>query len=178
MNKHCEDPDSGDTIYYTSDSWVNANEAPVSLELLEGGTIEVPAEVAKKIGDGKSVSVEMFPDHRPPDPEVRDLYTAGEYFEYSSPHTTHPNDKPIFVGKPEPVDHEPDIVNHPPHYAEGRKYEPKDVIRDWGLNYNLGSAVKYISRAGRKENMIQDIDKAIAYLGFEREALLKEKENE
>lgn len=70
----------------------------------------------------------------------------------------------------------PDMVNHPPHYAEGREHEPKDVIRDWGLNYNLGSAVKYISRAGRKENMIQDIDKAIAYLGFEREAILAERE--
>lgn len=78
------------------------------------------------------------------------------------------------VGKPDPL--EVDMINHPPHYAEGRKYEPKDVIRDWGLNYNLGSAVKYISRAGRKENMIQDIDKAIASLGFEREALLEEKE--
>ena len=44
------------------------------------------------------------------------------------------------------------IIEHPAHYCEGRKYEPKDVIRDWELNFNLGNAVKYVSRAGRKEN--------------------------
>ena len=44
-----------------------------------------------------------------------------------------------------------DIIGHPNHYCEGRKYEPKDVIRDWNLNFNLGNAVKYISRNGRKD---------------------------
>ena len=68
-----------------------------------------------------------------------------------------------------------DNISKPSHYAEGRKYEPKDVIRDWGLNYNLGCAVKYISRAGRKDDIIQDLKKAQTYLGFEIEALEKEK---
>ena len=36
-------------------------------------------------------------------------------------------------------------ITHPSHYISGREFEPKDVIRDWGLNFNLGSAVKYIS---------------------------------
>ena len=54
---------------------------------------------------------------------------------------------------------ENDIVKHPSHYCYG-KYEPKDVIRDWGLNFNLGSAVKYIARAGRKDDIIQDLKKA------------------
>lgn len=31
-----------------------------------------------------------------------------------------------------------DMVKSPKHYTEDRKYEPKDVIRDWGLNFNLG----------------------------------------
>ena len=70
-----------------------------------------------------------------------------------------------------------DTIKHPAHYAEGRKYEPKDVIRDWELNFNLGCAVKYISRAGRKENVIEDLEKAREYLGFEIEAL-KEEEND
>ena len=30
-----------------------------------------------------------------------------------------------------------DNIKHPSHYTEGRKFEPKDVIRDWGLNFNL-----------------------------------------
>ena len=71
-----------------------------------------------------------------------------------------------------------DIIVHPSHYTEGRKFEPKDVIRDWGLNFNLGSAVKYISRAGRKDDILQDLKKARQFLDFEIEAIEKErKEN-
>ena len=62
----------------------------------------------------------------------------------------------------------------PLHYCYG-KYEPKDVIRDWGLNFNLGSAVKYISRAGRKDDIIQDLKKAKQFLEFEIEALEEER---
>jgi len=62
-----------------------------------------------------------------------------------------------------------DIIGHPNHYCEGRKYEPKDVIRDWDLNFNLGNVVKYISRNGRKEgnSVLQDLKKARQYLDFE-----------
>lgn len=66
-----------------------------------------------------------------------------------------------------------DIVNHPSHYVDGRKYEPKDVIRDWNLNFSLGNAVKYISRAGRKDasKTIEDLEKAIFYINDEIAAL-------
>lgn len=62
-----------------------------------------------------------------------------------------------------------DIIGHPNHYCEGRKFEPKDVIRDWNLNFNLGNAVKYISRNGRKEgeSSLKDLKKARQYLDFE-----------
>lgn len=62
-----------------------------------------------------------------------------------------------------------DIIKHPDHYTAGRQFEPKDVIHDWGLNFDLGNAVKYISRAGRKEgnSMLQDLLKARQYLDFE-----------
>lgn len=60
------------------------------------------------------------------------------------------------------------------HYTSGRKYEPKDVIRDWGLNFNLGSAVKYISRAGRKDDTVQDLMKAVEFINFEIEAIREE----
>lgn len=62
-------------------------------------------------------------------------------------------------------------VSHPAHYIAGRKYEPRKVIADWGLNFNLGNAVKYISRAGRKGNKIEDLRKAIQYIEFEIEEL-------
>ena len=62
---------------------------------------------------------------------------------------------------------EHNAVKSPEHYTAGRKYEPKDVIRDWGLNFNLGSALKYIARAGRKGDPVED-------LSFEVEALKAE----
>ena len=66
---------------------------------------------------------------------------------------------------------EPDIIARPAHYIDGRKYEPRKVIRDWDLNFNLGNAVKYISRAGRKGSAMEDLRKAKQYLEFEIEEL-------
>jgi hypothetical protein len=57
-----------------------------------------------------------------------------------------------------------DIISKPKHYIEGRKIEPIDVIEDWELGFHLGNALKYISRAGRKDDVKQDIGKAIWYL--------------
>lgn len=71
-----------------------------------------------------------------------------------------------------------DVISRPAHYEEGRKYEPKNVIRDWGLNYNLGSAMKYLSRAGRKNDIIEDLEKAITYIGFEVAALKAERDEQ
>ena len=69
------------------------------------------------------------------------------------------------------------MVNHPSHYADGRKYEPIDVIHDWELNFNLGNTVKYISRAGRKDDIVQDLEKAKFYLDAEIEYIKKERDN-
>lgn len=68
-----------------------------------------------------------------------------------------------------------DVISAPSHYCEGRKYEPRKVIRDWGLNFNLGSVVKYIARAGRKDDIIQDLKKARQFLDFEIEELEAER---
>lgn len=69
-----------------------------------------------------------------------------------------------------------DMVNHPKHYSADRKYEPIDVIEDWQLGFILGNAVKYISRAGRKENAIEDLLKAKFYIEYEIKKL-SEKED-
>lgn len=66
-----------------------------------------------------------------------------------------------------------DVVDAPDHYVGGRKYEPRKVIEDWDLDYYLGNAVKYISRAGRKNSTIEDLQKAQKYLDFEIEKLSK-----
>lgn len=65
-------------------------------------------------------------------------------------------------------------VSHPSHYCQGRKYEPIKVIQDWKLDFALGSAVKYIARAGRKDDAAQDLRKAIQYLEFEIERIENE----
>ena len=55
-------------------------------------------------------------------------------------------------------------IDHPSHYADGRKYEPIAVIEDWELNFHLGNALKYIARAGRKKDMVEDLKKAMWYI--------------
>lgn len=67
-----------------------------------------------------------------------------------------------------------DMVKRPDHYCFS-KFEPKDVIREWGLNFNLGSAVKYIARAGRKDDIVQDLKKAREFLSFEIDTLEAER---
>ena len=66
-----------------------------------------------------------------------------------------------------------DMVNHPDHYAKGRKFEPIDVIEDWELGFCLGNALKYISRAGRKEGVLDDLRKAIWYIEREIQRIEK-----
>jgi phage FluMu protein Com len=60
-----------------------------------------------------------------------------------------------------------DPVNAPKHYRAGETYETIRVIEAWGLGYNLGCCVKYISRCGKKDNHIQDLEKARWYLDRE-----------
>ena len=59
-----------------------------------------------------------------------------------------------------------DPVNHPAHYKTGG-IETIDFIEAKELNYNLGNAVKYISRAEHKGNKQQDLEKAVWYLNRE-----------
>lgn len=59
-----------------------------------------------------------------------------------------------------------DDVNNPSHYCEGRKYEPIDVAEDWGLDKDayLFNVFTYIARAGHKDDIVQDLEKARWYL--------------
>jgi hypothetical protein len=60
-------------------------------------------------------------------------------------------------------------VEHPSHYRGDGKHEAIDVIRAWGLNFNLGNVVKYVCRAGLKseETTLEDLEKAAFYLRAE-----------
>lgn len=67
----------------------------------------------------------------------------------------------------EPKQEEKDAVNHPSHYTDG-KYECIDYMESCGYVNNgyLFNAVKYISRAGKKDpdKLDEDLDKAVWYL--------------
>jgi hypothetical protein len=56
-----------------------------------------------------------------------------------------------------------DMVNRPAHYKVGG-IETIDFIEAKELDYHLGSAVKYISRANYKGNRREDLEKAKWYL--------------
>ena len=65
-----------------------------------------------------------------------------------------------------------DRVNHPAHYGGAENpYEAIKVIEAWGLGFCLGNAVKYICRAGKKEDTLEDLRKAAWYLNREIERL-------
>jgi hypothetical protein len=64
-----------------------------------------------------------------------------------------------------------DVVNHPPHYADGRKYEVIDVIEDsvqFAPNAVLGGlqwqVLKYMHRCWSKQSSMEDLRKARWYL--------------
>lgn len=72
-----------------------------------------------------------------------------------------------------------DPVNHPSHYTDG-KIEVIDFIEDKKLGFHLGNAVKYISRAGKKDpaKTIEDLKKAIWYIQRQIDVLNNEKQME
>ena len=63
-----------------------------------------------------------------------------------------------------------DHILSPDHYTWHPICSCKDVAQEF--NYNLGTAIAYIWRVGRKDDPIQDIDKAIRHLEFERDRLM------
>ena len=74
-----------------------------------------------------------------------------------------------------------DKVNSPSHYTEDR-IETIDFIRskltvEEFVGYCKGNVLKYVSRAGKKENTLasEDVSKAIVYLGW-LEDVLKDRE--
>lgn len=63
-----------------------------------------------------------------------------------------------------------DNVNHPKHY-KSNGLECIEVIESFKLGFNLGNSVKYILRAGKKGDRLEDLRKAVWYL--EREIAAK-----
>ena len=55
-----------------------------------------------------------------------------------------------------------ELVDHPKHYGgKDNPYEAIKVIEAWDLGFCLGNTIKYISRAGKKENTLQDLENKV-----------------
>ena len=86
-------------------------------------------------------------------------------------------EKEASVGLSSKPKHQPfqyDLVDHPHHY-QGNGMESIDVIEAFDLGFLLGNTVKYVLRAGKKDNEKQDLKKAIWYLQRRIQQLEKEK---
>lgn len=61
-----------------------------------------------------------------------------------------------------------DMVDAPPHYTRLNP-QPLEVITAWGLNFPIGSAIKYLARAGHKEgaDALTDYKKAVSFIQYE-----------
>jgi hypothetical protein len=65
----------------------------------------------------------------------------------------------------------------PLHYKNGKQYDLIDVAIDYDLNFFRFNVLKYICRAGKKDDELRDMRKALDYL--EREiAYLEIKQTE
>jgi len=62
-----------------------------------------------------------------------------------------------------------ETTNYGPKYYKRGSIDVWDFIRQQDLGFHLGNAVKYISRAGYKDDDIADLNKAIHYLQNEVE---------
>jgi len=94
-------------------------------------------------------------------------YKAKERMQSSEPASAGSLNKvPSIVEEHFPITMQADPVNHPEHYKVGG-IETIDFIEGKNLGYNLGNAVKYISRADHKGNRLQDLQKAQWYLNRE-----------
>lgn len=55
------------------------------------------------------------------------------------------------------------------HYVTSKGLEAIDIIEAYDLGFNLGNVIKYVARADRKGEAMQDLEKALWYLRREIE---------
>lgn len=62
------------------------------------------------------------------------------------------------------------------HYDNGKDYDVIDFIKDYKLGFNRGNIIKYIVRAGKKQDELKDLEKALDYLQREINYLRQEQD--
>lgn len=124
-----------------------------------------PADIAKRLGISKTrVYTVRWKDAQKAEPTA---LKKAEPSKIEKAVTLTDDDIIVLFDRPTNAD----FVNHPPHYKAGG-VETIDFIEAKDLNFRLGNAVKYISRAGKKPDIdpVEDLEKAVWYLKREIEA--------
>ena len=63
------------------------------------------------------------------------------------------------------------------HYITEQGFDVIDIAKAYDLNFNRGNVIKYLCRAGKKNNEIRDLEKALDYLEKEIKHLREEQSN-
>jgi Protein of unknwon function (DUF3310) len=74
-------------------------------------------------------------------------------------------------------------VEHPTHYGGDTTYETIKVLKEWMTSEQFsgfcrGNALKYLSRAGKKGDLLTDLMKAQFYLDYEIKTLAQRQNEE
>jgi hypothetical protein len=68
-------------------------------------------------------------------------------------------------------------VDHPSHYGGAdNTYEAIRVIEAWGADFCVGNCLKYLCRAGKKGDELEDLLKAQWYLSRRVEQVRRQRE--
>ena len=119
------------------------NKARCIKDTLEGIKLPVTKEKEYTLKADYSRMVHFFNDDNGNESEI-DMYKYDKIFEFIS------SDSPQ-----EPYDRSK-------HYKQ--KVEPIDLIEAFELGFNRGNVIKYVARAGRKDDELEDLKKASWYL--------------
>ena len=65
------------------------------------------------------------------------------------------------------------MQNIPKHYKSNTTVDVIDFCKMYSLNFNVGNIIKYVVRAKRKDNELDDLKKALDYLTREIKHLEK-----
>ena len=118
-----------------------------------------------------------------PNSVVKELGRSEENYSYNINKTLdEPNTIPKYPSQEDIIDFnrkercKKETINHPTHYGgEDNTYEAIKVIEAWDLGFNLGNTIKYVSRAGKKLDILEDLEKASWYINREIKKLKNER---
>jgi len=139
-------------------------------------------DIAEKVGTSASYVYSVRSEMKDNDPEIKTKLIAKPLSVYEL-HLKNSlaqarNERPPIRMQASPTTnvvkpYETDMVNNPTHYTAGG-IETIDFIEAKKLGYNLGNAVKYISRSDLKGDRLENLKKAQWYLNREVNNITKD----